>query len=188
MRSRLPRFRGGARLAAALCVVGLGLVICTTRGNADQSELRITPDRNLRFGTFAVPSSGWREITPMGQVTSSGVIAMPGNTGPAQFTLAYDRGNNGQAQLNLRFELILLPAPVVTNGGVVARLTAYQTDLPGAARVAAGQPVTVSIPNCRQRICATSFRVGGRLTLDRTTGGGSIAVPIPVSATVVSIR
>ncbi len=113
---------------------------------------------------------------------------MPGATGPAQFTLTYDRGNNGQVRLNIQLQLILLPAPVVTQQGVVARLTGYQTDLPGAARVAAGQPVLVSLPDCRQRLCTVSFRVGGRLDLERTSGGGRIDVPIPMTVSVLSIR
>lgn len=176
------------RLVEALCLTALSLLIPPNPSHADPPEVRITPERDLRFGTFAVPSSGWREVTPAGQVSASGIVAMPGDVSPAQFTLAYDRGNSGRARLNLQLQLTLMPAPVITQGGMVARLTAYQTDLPGAARVAAGEPITVSIPNCVQRVCAVSFRVGGRLDLERTAGGGRIEVPIPVSATIVSIR
>lgn len=180
--------RRRGRRARIVCLVLPGLLVSAVPTRADQPEVRVTAIRDLRFGSFAVPSSGWREVTPAGVVSGSGIIAMPGATGPAQFTLTYDRGNNGQVRLNIQLQLILLPAPVVTQQGVVARLTGYQTDLPGAARVAAGQPVLVSLPDCRQRLCAVSFHVGGRLDLERTSGGGRVEVPIPVSVSVLSIR
>lgn len=154
-----------------------------------KAEVRVVSERDLRFGRFALADRGYREITPSGQVLDSAIFPVPGgSSGPAQFTLSYDRGNNGQQRLNLRLQLVFGPAPVTTVNGVVARLTAYQTDLPGAARVSAGQAVFVDIPNCVQRICARTFQVGGRLDITRNFGGASIAVPIPITATVISIR
>lgn len=154
-----------------------------------KSGVRVVSERDLHFGRFALSDRGYREITPAGEVFDSAIFSVPGgNPGPAQFTLSYDRGNNGRQRLNLRFQLVFAPASVTTVNGVVARLSAYQTDLPGATRVNAGQAVFVDIPNCVQRICARTFHVGGRLDITRNFGGASIAVPIPITATVISIR
>lgn len=183
-----------ASIVRKLAATQLLLALCHGFASASataqaQSGVRVVSERDLRFGRFALADRGYREITPTGGVLDSGIFSVPGgNPGPAQFTLSYDRGNNGQQRLNLRLQLVFAPAPVTTVNGVVARLTAYQTDLPGAARVNAGQAVFVDIPNCVQRICARTFQVGGRLDITRNFGGASIAVPIPITATVISIR
>ena len=107
---------------------------------------------------------------------------------PARFTIRYDRGNASRRRLNLRIQLVLSAAPVVTQGGIVARLTSYTTDLPRAGVVQAGRVIEVDIPNCVQRVCSTSFAVGARLDIRRNFGGGNIEIPIPVDAVLISVR
>ncbi len=179
-----------ARLnALCLCLLLLCVVIASADGQAAPARLLLSSDSNLRFGTFAVMDRGYRTVSPTGNVQSVGIFSTStGDTSPARFTLAYDRGNNSRRNLNLRIQLVLSPAPVVTQNGVVARLSSYQTDLPGAANVQAGQVVEVLIPNCRQRVCSRSFNVGARLDVERNFGGASIEIPIPADAVLISVK
>ena len=157
--------------------------------HAVPAQLRIIPQTELRFGTFAVLDQGYRIVGPAGNVQSVGVFSTTsGDTGPARFTISYDRGSNSRRELNLRIQLVLAAAPVVTQGGITARLTSYQTDLPGYASLAAGQVIEINIPNCRQRICERTFHVGGRLDVDRNFGGGSVGLAIPADAVLISVR
>lgn len=151
--------------------------------------MQIIPQSELSFGTFAVPTRGFREVSASGAVTSSGIFALSDTgTGPARFTVQYDRGNNGRRRLDLVIELVFSAAPVFNNGGVVAQLSRYQTDLPGYGVIEAGQVIRIELPNCLQRVCSRTFNVGGRLDIDRSFGGARVAIPIPVNAVLVSVR
>ncbi len=175
-----------AVLLAGLFAVSLGM---SAPAKADQAQIRITSDANLRFGTFAVADRGYRIVSPAGAVQSSGVFSTAsGDTAPARFTISYDRGNNSRRNLTLQIQLVMSAAPVITQQGIIARLSVYQTDLPGAASVQAGQIVNVTIPNCVQRVCSRSFNVGGRLDVERSFGGGIVELAIPVDVVVVSVR
>lgn len=153
------------------------------------AQIQITPQSDLRFGSFAVMDRGYRIVGPSGNVQSVGIFSINnGDTGPARFTISYDRGNNGRRLLNLRIQLVLSSAPVVLQGGVEARLTAYQTDLPGYSTVTAGQIIEINIPNCVQRVCQTSFNLGGRLDVDRNFGGAQVSIPIPADVVLISVK
>lgn len=177
-------------LAALPCAVLAAIMsVQSVPASAAPASLRILPESDLRFGSFAVMDRGYRIVSPSGGVQSSGIFSVTtGDTGPARFTLRYDRGNNSRRRLNLRIQLVFSAAPVVTQQGIVARLSAYQTDLPGASSVQAGQIVEVEIPNCTQRVCSRSFNVGGRLDIERSFGGGLVTLPIPVDAVLISVR
>ena len=143
----------------------------------------------LRFGTFAVPVSGFREISPSGGITSSGIFALDsGGAGPARFTVQYDRGNNSKRRLDIVIDLVFSTPPAFAQGGLSARLSRYQTDIPGYSAIAPGQTVRVELRNCVQRVCSMSFNLGGRLDVDRSFGGGLVEIPIPVDAVVISER
>lgn len=173
-------------VVAAAALMPLALPHAT---RADTPQLRVTPVSDLRFGTFAVMDSGFRQVKPDGSVQSSGIFAAGnGGTGPARFRVSYDRGNNGNRRLDLEIQLRFAAAPVTTQGGIVSRLSQYQTDLPGYASVAAGQAITLRLTNCRTRVCETSFNLGGRLDVQRNYGGGSVTLPIPVDAVLISVR
>lgn len=179
--------RKHVRLAVA--AAALVPLVAPQEARADTPQLRVTPVNDLRFGTFAVMDTGYRLVRPDGSVQSVGIFAASNaGTGPARFRVRYDRGNNGNRRLDLEIELRFAASPIVTQGGIVAQLSQYQTDLPGYATVAAGQAVTIRIPNCRSRVCETSFNLGGRLDVDRNYGGGTVVLAIPVDAVLISVR
>lgn len=181
-----PRFRrkGGLLLATALA-----LAVGPAPAVAVPPTISIINPVLLRFGTFAVPSSGFREVSPSGSVTSSGVFALSnGGTGPARFTVQYDRGNNSRRRLDIVIDLTFSTPPAFAQGGLNARLSRYQTDLPGYGLIAPGQTVRIAMPNCLQRVCSRSFNLGGRLDIDRSFGGGLVEIPIPVDAVIISDR
>lgn len=176
-------------LQLPLAMAAMALLVGSQPARADTPQLRVTPVNDLRFGSFAVMSDGYRVVRPDGSVQSSGIFsAGTAGTGPARFRVSYDRGNNGNRRLDLEIELRFAAAPVVTQGGIVAELKQYQSDLPGYATVAAGQAVTVRIANCRARVCETTFNLGGRLDVERNYGGGTVVLPIPVDAVLISVR
>ena len=173
-------------ITGAICAL---LCLCLGPAKAAPAQLTVVPQSDLRFGSFAVVSSGYRIVSPSGAVQDSGIFSTStGGTGPAQFAVVYDRNNNSRRTLNLQIQLTFLPPQTVQVGGVTADLSAYQSDIPGAAQIVPGQIVEINIPNCRTRVCQTSFRLGGRLDVDRTSGGGAISIPIPVDALLVSAR
>ena len=165
------------------------LCLCLGPARAAPAQLSIVPQSDLRFGSFAVMGSGYRIVSPSGAVQDSGIFSTTtSGTGPAQFALVYDRANNSRRTLNLQIQLTFLPPQTVQVGGVTANLSAYQSDIPGAPNITAGQIVEINIPNCATRVCQTTFRLGGRLDVDRSFGGASIVVPIPVDAFLVSVK
>ena len=171
------------RLAIAVLLLAIA-----APASAAQPELRINADTDLRFGTFAVLNSGYRIVSPNGNVQSVGIFSISsGDTSPASFTVSYDRGNNNRKPLDLTIHLVLSAAPVVTQDGVVGRLSSYQTDLPSAGTVTAGQIVEINIPNCRQRVCQVTFNVGARLDVTRNYGGARLEIPIPADVVLISV-
>lgn len=155
---------------------------------ANSPRLVVTSNTDLRFGSFAVMDRGHRVISPGGAVQSSGIFSTgTADTGPARFTVAYDRGNNGRRKLDLEIEMVFGSAPVTTAGGVVARLSSYRSDLRDYPAIEAGQVVTVRLPNCVQRVCQTTFNLGARLDVDRDYGGTRVTLPIPVDVVLISV-
>ena len=177
----------------ALCRMGLSLtVIAILLGGASAQaappQLTITPDADLRFGSFAVINQGYITVSPTGTVQSQGIVKITsGDTGPARFTISYDRGNNSRRRLNLVIQLVFSNPGQVTVGGVDGQLSDYRTDLPNATTIAPGQIVELTIPNCIQRVCSRSFSLGARLDVRSRYGGGQLSVPIPVDGAVVSV-
>ncbi len=170
----------------AICAL---LCLCLGPARAAPAQLTIVPQSDLRFGSFAVMTSGYRIVSPSGAVQDSGIFSTSsGDTGPAQFALIYDRANNSKRTLNLQIQLTFLPPQSVQLGGVTATLSGYQSDIPGAPQIVPGQIVEINIPNCTARVCQTTFRLGGRLDVDRTSGGGNVSIPIPVDALLVAVR
>lgn len=178
-----------AKLLFAFAGIFGTVAFAPNTADAARPQLNIIPERELRFGSFAVPSAGYRQVSPTGTVISSGIFSVStGDTGPARFTVMYDRGNNGRRNLNLRIQLVFSPPPTVQVGGVTAQLSAYRSDLPNAPQISPGQVVEILMPNCRTRTCSTTFHLGGRLDVTRTFGGAQVAIPIPVDATLISVR
>jgi len=188
-RSQIGTRRFRWRTASALAAFSWLTLFASPAAIANQSALRIISNSELRFGTFAVPTRGFREVSASGAVTSAGVFVLSDTgTGPARFTVEYDRGNNGRRRMDLEIELVMSAPPAFGSGGLTARLSRYQTDLPGYSFIEPGQVIRIEMLNCVQRVCSRSFNVGGRLDVERIFGGGPIAIPIPVDAVLVSVR
>lgn len=174
----------------AITLVALACLLPASQpAQADAAQVRILPLSELRFGSFAVPSSGSIEVGATGSVIREGIVSVTsGDTSPARFVVRYDRGNNGRTRLDLLIQLTFAAPTSFVQGGVTASLSRYQTDLPGYASISPNQIIEIRIPNCRQRVCETSFNLGGRLDVDRRFGGAEVAIPIPVDAILVSVR
>jgi hypothetical protein len=161
----------------------------STPSKADPETIAIVTPVALRFGTFAVPSTGYREVSPSGAISSSGIFALDNSgVGPAIFTIQYDRGNNSKRRLDLTIEVVFSSPAPFSQGGLTAQLSRYQTDLPGYGLIQPGQVITIQIPNCTTRVCSRSFNLGGRLDVDRSYGGGLVDIAVPVDATVVAVN
>jgi hypothetical protein len=174
-------------LASRLIAAGFAAVL-PQMAQAKPPKLEIVVQKQLRFGTFGVMTSGTRMVSPSGAVTSVAIIPVAGSvTGPAEFTIAYDRGNESRRSISLVIEVFLMEAPRVSQGGLSATVTDFTTDLPGISTLAPGRPVTIAIDNCLTRVCARTFRVGGRLQIQRSYGGGTITVPLPIVANLITV-
>lgn len=186
---QLTEFTGKRPLgvAAGLAPV-LVLVLAPLPARADPARAVVTADARLDFGRMVVVGSGSRRVTAAGAVVDSGVMPAPGGTTrPAQFTVSYDRGNESRRPLDVTLEVVLSAPGAVDAGGVSGRLSAFETDLPGYAAIAPGQVLQITLPNCTQRVCSRSFRVGARIDLTRSYGGGTLNLPLPIDATLVNV-
>jgi len=159
-------------------------LLATPPARAD--NLVLTANQQLRYGSFAVPGTGSRTVSATGLVTDSGVLPVSGPTGPAQFTLAFDRGG-GSNPVTLVIQVLLGSVGPVSQGGVTGALSAFTTDLPGVPLLVPGQAAILSLPGCATRICTRSFRIGARLDVTRASGGAALTIPLPVSATILAV-
>ena len=131
--------------------------------------------------------SGSRTVGATGTVSDSGIVPVEGRApAPAVFTISYDRGNENNFVLDIVLDLVISAPPMVRQEGVEARLSGYETNLPGALRIDAGRAIRLTMSHCRTRVCTRTFQVGGRLDVTRQFGGASVVVPIPVDVTVIS--
>ncbi|TCM19789.1 uncharacterized protein DUF4402 [Novosphingobium sp. PhB165] len=173
---------------APLLPAALSIAVIAVPALADPARTTVTADVRLDFGKMVVVDSGSRRISASGMVTDSGVMPVSGgSTRPAQFTVAYDRGNENRQPLDITVEVVLSAPGTVASGGVTGKLSAFETDLPGYGTVVPGQVMRITFESCAQRICSRSFRVGARIDLTRRYGGGTLAMPLPIDATVVGI-
>ena len=184
--SRLKSIRGNSAFSAACALVCL---LAASPAASNSPQVSVQNPSALRFGTFAVPNSGFREVSPRGGISSGGIFALDDSgVGPARFVVQYDRGNNGRRELNLVIEIVFSAPSTYAQGGITARLSRYQIDLPGYGAVRPGQVIRIEMPNCRQRVCSRAFNLGGRIDVDRNFGGGLVEIPIVVDAAVISVK
>jgi hypothetical protein len=114
-------------------------------------QVEITPDADLRFGSILVFGSGARVVSPSGSVTDLGLHSVAsGDTGPAAFTISYDRGNESRRAIDLEIELVFAQPSAQVLGGVSGRLSAFETDLPGAPASCRARPSASSCPIVRR--------------------------------------
>lgn len=168
---------------AALSPVVLSLLAATP---ARADDLTLVALQQLRYGSFAVAGSGSRTVSATGLVTDNGVMPVAGPTGPAEFSLAFDRGGSGKI-VTVVVQVLLGSIGPVSQGGVAGALSAFTTDLPGVPLLVPGQAAIFTLTACATRICTRSFRIGARLDVTRANGGAALTIPLPVSATVLAV-
>ena len=168
-----------AGLAAAALVADAAM--------AKPQEVRVRTQGKLSFGTFMVFGKGSRAVSAAGAVADTAIVALDGSVPrPARFTIEYDRGNESKQTLEVIIEVVISAPSAMQVGGVDARLSAFETDLPGNARVASGEAMTVRLTDCRARVCSRTFNVGGRLDVTRRFSGAKVEIPINVDARIVA--
>lgn len=189
--ARQPLARDIALCLATLCLpLPFGSVAL-----ADQPTVTITADQPLRFGTLLVPASGTRTVGPDGSIVDSGLFGIDGNpVGPAQFTVTYDRGNNGNqygrpgsGSATILVQVIFAGYQSVSSGGVSGQLSDLRSDLQGPGNQLAGSVATLTIANCVERRCSQTFRVGARLDVTRASGGAELIFPLPATAAIIQV-
>jgi hypothetical protein len=154
---------------------------------AAPESLTVTADAQLRLGAFIVISQGSRRVSANGTVTNDSIYPV-GNSpvGPAQFTVTYDRGNSSQRPLNIVFDVSLAGVSPVNQAGVRGTLSAFDSDLAGASALVPGRNYRVTLTNCITRTCSQTFRVGARLDVTRSSGGGVLTITLPIVANLIS--
>ena len=144
--------------------------------------------QTLRFGTLVVPASGTRTISANGEIADVGLLSISGApAGPAQFTVTYDRESRSDRSIDILLQVVLNSTQTVNQGGVKGVLSRFETDLPGSIGLTSGSIATFTIRNCRERRCSRTFRVGARLQVDRSQGGGDLAFALPVTASILAV-
>lgn len=164
-----------------------GLSVSTGGAFAAQPELTVSADLPLRFGSLLIPASGSRIVTSRGQVIDSGLFDIGDDpVGPAQFTVTYDRGNEGRKVLNLRVQIFLSGGGPVKVDGVEARLSQLESDS-ASSTGGSDRVLNLTLANCRERRCSMSVKVGGRLDVTRSVGGAKLVVALAATGTVVDV-
>lgn len=177
--TRSPHGFVAAGLALALLVAGPAI--------AKPQEVRVRSQSRLSFGTFMVFGQGSRAVSATGAVVDQAIVALDGSQPrPARFTVEFDRGNESRQTLEVTIEVVMTAPSSMRFGGVDARLSAFETDLPGHARVASGEAISIRLTDCRTRVCSTTFTVGGRLDVQRSFGGARVDIPINIDARIVA--
>lgn len=171
-------------LARAAC---LALLAASCPAAAATDSIALTSVNALQFGSFVVFGQGSRTISASGGVSDFAVVPVgTAPVGPAIFTLVYDRGNNSQKAITVVMQLQLTAPPPVAVNGVSGNLSGFTTDLAGYPAIVPGDVMNVTVAGCTTRTCSVTFRIGARLDVVRSTGGGTLTVPIPVNAVLLA--
>lgn len=170
-------------LLALSCALALSAPV-----EAVPPAVSVRQEAPLRFGSFMVFGSGSRTVGTSGEIFDAGIVGAGDETpAPAVFTVSYDRGNESRRSLDIEIDVTLASVPPVTLGGIRASLSSLSSDLPGGGALVPGDPVRITMTGCTQRVCARSFRIGGRLDVSRSYGAGQLTLPLLVDAVVVSV-
>ncbi len=154
---------------------------------AAQPSVTVAADQLLRFGSFFTDTAGSRSVSANGTVSGTAIIPVTGaSPGPAQFTITYDRGNNANTRYSLLISVSVPGSISQVSGGVTGTIARFDTDLPGIGTLLPGQTVQTTLIGCERRICTRTFRVGGTLQVNRTSGGAQLTIPLPIVVTVLA--
>lgn len=174
-------------IKSSLIAVASFAFLSATAIEAKTPEVRVKPEGELAFGTFMVFGSGARTVSASGLVSDLSIVPLEGTRArPARFTIEYDRGNESKHVLDVTLQLTFFAPDTHRQGGVEARLSAFETDLPGHSSISPGELIELRFDNCRTRICSKSFHVGARLDVNRQFGGANLVIPIDLNARVVA--
>ena len=145
--------------------------------HAKRPRVEITELQELRFGEFAVLGTGARTVGTDGSIQDVGLVPMgAANIGPAAFAITYDRGNESNRTITIDVSLAI-NSGVYSSNGLKAELRELASDLPGFHRIEPGQSMVLTLPDCRQRVCTMTFRIGATMEVTHSSGGGNIVVP-----------
>jgi len=187
MGTRAPISGNCAQGWRGLVLLGAAGLAISAPALATQPSTNLTADAELRFGSFVVIASGARTVSPSGVVTDQGIFPInSAPTGPAQFTVSYDRGNNSPQPYRVEFQLVMSSVSRVTQSGVTGTLSSFTSDLPGFTVLVPGQAMSVKIENCTTRVCSMVFHVGARIDVTRASGGAALRIPLPMNAVVLT--
>ncbi len=171
----------------AAAVLGAGLACGASPALAAAPSVTVSADQALRFGSFFTDTTGTRTVSATGSVSGSAIVPLTGAApGPAQFTFTYDRGNNANVAYSLLISVLVPGTASQVSGGVTGSIARFDTDLPGVSTLVPGQSQQITLTGCQRRTCSRTFRVGGTLQVARTSGGASLAIPVPIVVTVLA--
>lgn len=174
-------------IRSSLIAVAAVALLSSPAIEAKTPEVRVQPEGELAFGTFMVFGSGARTVGSSGLVSDFSIVPLEGTRArPARFTIEYDRGNESKHVLDVTLQLTFFAPDMHRQGGVEARLSAFETDLPGHSSISPGELIELQFDNCRTRICSKTFHVGARLDVNRQFGGANLVIPIDFNARVVT--
>lgn len=173
------------RLFDILAWIAMAL-LCSIAPDCMAGPVSVIATSELRFGQFAVVSAGSRTVSASGIVTDNGVFPLRGGvTSPATFSVAFTRPPLSLQSTTL-LQLQLSSGPIIANGMVTAKISQFDTDLPGGGSFSPGSLVSVTLPPCLSAQCTQNFKVGGRLEITRSNGGASLRIPVVATVTIVS--
>lgn len=171
---------------ALVAIVAISLLFSGAL-EAKTPEVRVKPEGELAFGTFMVFGSGARTVSASGLVSDFSIVPLEGTRArPARFTIEFDRGNESKQVMDVTVQLAFFAPSTYRQGGVEARLSAFETDLAGNSNISSGELIELRFENCRTRICSKSFHIGARLDVNRQFGGADLVIPIDISARILT--
>jgi hypothetical protein len=174
MQSDRSTIRLGSAMARTVAIItifsGAALV---SPALASPAALTIVKNNDLNFGAFVVITNGVVTVDATNAVTYSNAVAVSGaSPAPARFTV------NGEPNADVT---ILIPAsPLTQNGtGVSAIFSDFQAKTSGAGPTLTGTMFDITLPATG----TLDLYIGGKVSISRSTGSGSLSVSIPVTAT-----
>ncbi|WP_018075615.1 DUF4402 domain-containing protein [Novosphingobium nitrogenifigens] len=166
----------------------LGTLAIATPASATPGSLSLLSNQPLRFGTIVTVDGGSRTVGADGSTINSNVFPLGDRTsGPAQFTLVYNRPGNDKRAYQLTFAINLPSVPNVRAAGVQGTLSGFTTDLPGIPVLQPGRTALYTLSNCMSDSCSVTFHIGGTLNVERTSGGGELTFPLVLMTSVVAV-
>jgi Domain of unknown function (DUF4402) len=168
-----------SRLVQTLQIAGLGIMYCmgvVSMAEAAPPPLTIINTTDLSFGSFVIINNGQVTVTPSGMANYSNAFAVSGGMPtPATFTIT------GEANRDVT---IVIPSGnlVESISGATATFSSFTATTSAAGPTPSNSMFDVTLPSTG----TLTLSVGGNVAIARSSGSGTIAVTIPVTATYVN--